>query len=247
MQVPITTLSWNIERLTRVLGDLAKAGEAAKLFRRIRDAHGRLVTLVEDMLSLAKLQEGAFVVARRPTQLSEVVRKALRSIEGEALRRNVHLQRSADPRKIPLTLGDPERLTQVVGNLLSNAVKYTPRGGTVRVSLRQTQEIAPPTVVTRRRQEATASRYVLCSVEDTGIGIPKDEQQNVFQQFFRGRKAVATNEGGTGLGLFLVRTIIEQHEGAIWFTSREGYGTTFFFTVPIVNPYAGEASTNPRR
>lgn len=238
MQVPITTLSWNIDRLSRVLGDTAKTSEVAKLLRRMKEANMRLVALVEDMLNLTKLQEGALVVARRPTQLTEVVRKAVRGIESEALRRGVDLKWFADPRKIPLTLGDPGRLYQVVLNLLSNAVKYTPRGGTVRVSVRLTREIAPPTVVTARRREATASAYVLCRIEDTGIGIPADEQPNVFQQFFRGRKAVATNEGGTGLGLFLVRTIVEEHEGAIWFTSREGYGSTFYFTIPVVNPYA---------
>lgn len=247
MQVPITTLSWNIERLGRILGEVANDREVAKLLERIREANHRLVTLVEDLLNLAKLQEGAFVVARRPMQLSEVVRKATRTIEREALQRGVQLQWSADPRKIPLTLGDPDRLYQVVLNLLSNAVKYTPRGGTVRVSLRRSNEIAAPLTASARRVEGKASGYVLCSVEDTGIGIPKDEQSRVFQQFFRGRKAVATNEGGTGLGLFLVRTIVEQHGGAIWFTSREGYGTTFYFTIPIVNPYGGETPENSRR
>lgn len=238
MQVPITTLSWNVERLIRLLGETASVGEVAKLLQRLREANARLVTLVEDLLNLTKLQEGAFLIARRPTQMTEVVRRALRGIEAEATRRGVEIQWSADPRRTPLTLGDPERLFQVVLNLLSNAVKYTPRGGQIHVTVRETAEISPPQVAAAHQEgEGHASSYVLCSIEDTGIGIPKDEQSHMFQQFFRGRKAVASNEGGTGLGLFLVRTIVEQHDGAIWFSSREGHGTTFFFTIPVVNPY----------
>lgn len=236
MQVPITTLSWNVERLARILTE-TEAADVQKVLQRIIEANGRLVTLVEDLLNLAKLHEGAFVVEHRPLQLPEVVRKALRTIENQALTRGLALELRVEPGQIPLTMGDPERLTQVVINLLSNAIKYTPRGGRVRVTLRRANELAPPTVTAARGAEAGAARYVLCSVEDTGIGIPKDEQARVFQQFFRGRKALASREGGTGLGLFLVRTIVEQHGGAIWFTSREGYGSTFFFTIPIVNPY----------
>ncbi len=236
MQVPITTLSWNLDRLTRTLGDTATTAEVEKILRRIREANLRLVALVEDMMNLAKLQEGAFVVARRPVQLTEVVRRALRQVETEAFRRSVAVGWAAEPRIVPLTLGDPERLSQVVANLLGNSVKYTPRGGEVRVSLRVTTERAPPTVILERPPRE-ASAYVLCTIEDTGIGIPRDEHPYVFQQFFRGRKAVASNESGTGLGLFLVKTIIEQHDGAVWFTSREGYGTTFYFTIPIMHPY----------
>lgn len=247
MQVPITTVSWNLDRLTRVLGDTATQEDVAKVLHRLREANERLVTLVEDLLNLAKLHEGAFLITRRPTQLAEVVRRALRGIEAESLRRGVGITWSADTRNISLTLGDPERLYQVVLNLLSNAVKYTPRGGQVRVHLRETMELAPPQVIAARGVAPTSTQYVLCAVEDTGIGIPQDEQTSVFQQFFRGRKAVASNEGGTGLGLFLVRTIVEQHGGAIWFTSREGHGTTFFFTIPVVNPYDREKTASPRR
>lgn len=240
MQVPITTLAWNTERLTRVLGERAKERDVARVLDRVRDANDRLVTLVEDLLNLAKLQEGAFLVARRPMQLTEVIRRAVRTIEREAEERGVTVRLVANPSEIPLTLGDPDRLYQVAINLLSNAVKYTPRGGQATITLRQTEEIAPPTVAAARGPEAVAARYVLCTVQDTGIGIPKDEQPKIFQQFFRGRKAVATDEGGTGLGLFLVRTIIEEHGGAVWFRSREGYGTTFYFTIPVANPYDGE-------
>jgi len=238
MQVPITSLSWNMERLEKVLGEDVKKPDVAKIIKRISEANTRLVTLVEDLLNVAKMQEGAFLVAKRPMQLVEVVRRALRTNEREAQKRGVTVKWSADSAQIPLTIGDPERIYQVTVNILSNAVKYTPRGGTVTVTVRKTPEIAPATVVHGVPDNKIKADYVMCSIEDTGIGIAKDEQQNVFTQFFRGQKAVATDESGTGLGLFLVKRIIEQHDGAIWFSSREGYGSTFFFTLPVLDPYA---------
>jgi signal transduction histidine kinase len=237
MQVPITSLSWNMERLVKVLGEDAVKPDVAKILKRISEADTRLVTLVEDLLNVAKMQEGAFLVAKRPMQLVEVVRRALRTNEREALKRGVVVKWSADSAQIPLTIGDPERIYQVTVNILSNAVKYTPRGGTVTVTVRKTQEIAPATVAHGIPDNKIKADYVMCSVEDTGIGIAKDEQQNIFTQFFRGQKAVATDESGTGLGLFLVKRIIEQHDGAIWFSSREGYGSTFFYTLPVMDPY----------
>lgn len=235
--MPITALSWNIERLSKVLGEAVDKPDVAKILKRIGEANMRLVTLVEDLLNVAKMQEGAFLVAKRPMQMVEVMRRALRTNEREALKRGVTVKWQADASQVPLTVGDPERIYQVAVNILSNAVKYTPRGGAVTVTVRKTNEIAPATVATAIPQEKIKAEYVLCSIEDTGIGISKEEQKNVFTQFFRGQKAVASDESGTGLGLFLVKKIIDQHDGAIWFTSREGYGTTFFFTIPVLDPY----------
>ena len=237
IQVPITSLTWNTERLTKVMGDMAQKPEVAKILKRMSEANTRLVTMVEDLLNVAKMQEGAFLVAKRPMQIVEVMRRALRTNEREAMKRGVTIKWLADASQVPLTIGDPERVHQVAVNILSNAVKYTSRGGTVTVTVRKTNEIAPATVQTGISEEKIKAEYVMCSIEDTGIGIPKDEQKNVFTQFFRGQKAVATDESGTGLGLFLVKKIIEEHDGAIWFTSREGYGTTFFFTIPVLDPY----------
>lgn len=241
MQVPISVLSWNMGRLNRVLGDVVERADVRRILDRLSEANVRLITLVEDLLNLAKLHEGAFRVYLRPIQLTEIARRCLKSIEREAERRGVTLSWSWDQAQIPLTRGDPSRLAEVLANLLSNGVKYTPRGGRVAISIRPSNELAPPTVplpVGKARE----GRYLLVSVEDTGIGVPKDEQVKVFQQFFRGRKAFAGGEGGTGLGLYLVRQIVEQHGGIAWFTSREGYGSTFFFTLPVAEPYAEGAA-----
>ncbi len=251
MQVPISVLGWNLDRLRRLLGGMAERSDVERILERLLEANLRLTTLVEDLLNLTKLQAGAFRVHPRPLQLTEVIRRCLRAAEREAERRRVRLAWSWEPGKIPLTRGDPNRLYEVIINLVSNGVKYTPRGGTVTVRLRRTRELAPPLVSLPSGRIRTGD-YVLVAVEDTGIGIPKEEQSKVFQQFFRGRKALATSEGGTGLGLYLVRTIVEQHGGIVWFTSREGYGTTFFFTLPVAEPWdtskpAAESSSSQRR
>lgn len=244
MQVPISVLGWNLDRLRRLLGEAAKQRDVGRVLERLIEANLRLTTLVEDLLNLSKLQEGAFRVTPRPVQLTEVVRRAIRSVEPEAERRGITVQWTWKASEIPLTRGDPVRLYEVVLNLLSNGVKYTPRGGTVTVSLRPTKELAPPLVpLPAGKQRAGA--FVGVAVEDTGIGIPKEEQPKVFQQFFRGRKALAASEGGTGLGLYLVRTIVEQHGGMVWFASREGHGTTFFFSIPVADAYAEENGAKP--
>ena len=239
MQVPISVLGWNLDRLRRVLGSSADGGDLGRVLERLFEANIRLTTLVEDLLNLEKLQRGAFRVHLRPVQLTEVVRKALQTAEREAERRGVTLSWSWKTGDIPLTRGDLMRLHEVVQNLVGNGIKYTPRGGHVTVKIRRTSEVAPAAVplLPNVRREGD---FVLVSVEDTGMGIPAEEQPRVFQQFFRGRKALSAAEGGTGLGLYLVRTIVSQHGGMTWFTSREGHGSTFFFTLPVAEPY-GEA------
>lgn len=245
MQIPITTLSWNIDRLTRILGERANERDTARILSRLRDANERLVTLVEDLLNLAQLHEGSFTMAPRMIQIPETVRRAVRQAEEEARQQGITLRWRASSQDIPLTMADPERMHQVLVNLLNNAIKYTPRGGSVTVTTRTTNEIAPATVMSAQHS-ASSDTYILCEVKDTGIGIPEDEKAGIFQQFFRGRKAVASDRGGTGLGLYLVKTIVEQHQGAIWFTSREGFGSAFSFTIPVISPYNDKQKTTRR-
>jgi signal transduction histidine kinase len=120
--------------------------------------------------------------------------------------------------------GDRDRLEQVLGNLLENAVKYSPDGSDISVSVETNDE------------------DVITSVSDRGIGIPADELGQVFERFHRGRQVSSTNYGGLGLGLYISKQIVERHGGSIWVESKEGQGTTFYFSLPAA---VGEAAAQP--
>ena len=115
----------------------------------------------------------------------------------------------------PIVTGDRDRLIQVVSNLVNNAVKYSPDGGTVTISSR------------------AEGAFALLTVSDTGLGIPPDEIAHVFERFRRVRSGAAQAIAGTGLGLTIVKQIVEMHGGKIWVESAVGHGSAFHFTVPL--------------
>jgi signal transduction histidine kinase len=114
---------------------------------------------------------------------------------------------------------DPERIEQVLDNLLSNAFKYSPEDGPVRVTLRESAE----------------AHMAELSVADRGIGIPAQQQARIFERFERADNSRAYGIGGTGLGLYLSRALVEGHGGCIWFESVEGQGSTFFVLLPLAS------------
>ncbi len=114
---------------------------------------------------------------------------------------------------------DPRRIEQVLSNLIGNAIKYSPEGGPIEISIREDVE----------------TDAALISVRDSGIGIPAHQQSLVFGRFARADNARAYGIGGTGLGLYLCRELIERHGGRTWFESAEGQGSTFFIALPLAS------------
>jgi signal transduction histidine kinase len=175
----------------------------------------RLLSLVDDLLLMTQIQSGGV-----PLQLGKVILADLIARSGEAAKpfaasKGIDLEIDIEPGIA--AEGDAVRLGQVIDNLVSNAIKYTPKGGGVAVSMTHTADTATITVT------------------DTGIGIPKDEQDRVFGRFFRTSNARHAGIEGTGLGLAITRGIIEAHGGTIGFDSIEGTGTTFLFTLPLAH------------
>ena len=145
--------------------------------------------------------------------LGALIRDSVQALEEIASKRQIAIQVDIDDR-LGLIVADAERLTLVVDNLVSNAVKYNRDGGTMWV------------------KAAGEPNYVEVSIRDTGIGIPSEDMDRVFDRFFRSRLGVEQKIEGSGLGLAIVQTIIQEHQGRIWVESEENEGTTFTFVLP---------------
>ncbi|WP_367322612.1 ATP-binding protein [Streptomyces sp. HUAS ZL42] len=174
----------------------------------------RLRALIEDLLTLSRIESGAFSSKREPIDLRRLVASAADAMKPTAEAASVTLETHCPERPLVLE-GDGEQLDRVLMNLLSNAVKFTPQGGTVSVRA--------------DRQDGEA----VLSVSDTGIGIPAKEQEKLFTRFFRASNATDAAIPGTGLGLTIVRTIVANHGGDMYVHSEEGQGTTITARLPI--------------
>lgn len=173
----------------------------------------RLLKLVGDLLLTAQVGAGRFPVDRVDTDLAAVVRASVESAGPAAERAGVRLEARlpAEPLRIGI---DPQRMGQAIDNLLSNAVKFTPRGGSVTVSVQGGEE-------------------AVVRVRDSGIGIPEDERSQMFARFFRASTATRNAVPGVGLGLVITRAIVIAHGGCLTFESEEGVGTEFRIALPL--------------
>ena len=172
----------------------------------------RINRLIGDMLDLDRMESGRMSMRSGNVDINEVLTEALARAGTAAA--TVEFKADFDPR-LPIVAGDRDRLIQVVSNLVNNAVKYSPDGGTVTLSTRG------------------EGGFALVSVTDTGLGIPPDEIGHVFERFRRVRSGAAQSIPGTGLGLTIVKQIVEMHGGKIWVESAVGHGSAFHFTIPL--------------
>jgi len=197
--------------LNRIDGPLTELQEAD--LRTIYHSGLHLLGLINDILDLSKIEAGYLELRREACALSPLIQEALDSCAALALERPIALQEEV-PADLPLVDADPTRVRQILLNLLSNAIRYTERG---------------QVVVRARLQEGE----VVVSVRDTGVGIPPDQLDRVFEPFRQASQALGAQGMGTGLGLAISRRLVEMHGGRIWVESEVGRGSTFFFTLPI--------------
>jgi signal transduction histidine kinase len=183
----------------------------------------RLVELIDDLLDVTRLQGGRLEVHQEPHDLVALVRRVIRRMGVMTDHREVKIMAAADP---VIACVDAPRIEQVVSNLVSNAIKYSPNGGEVTVEVREDE----------------AASDAIIAVRDHGIGIPAAQQPQVFGRFARADNAREMGIGGTGLGLYLSRELVERHGGRVWFESAEGKGSTFYVALPLRKD---DADTDP--
>ncbi|MFO7273039.1 MAG: GAF domain-containing protein [Sphaerobacter thermophilus] len=217
LKTPLTTVKGYGQLLLRFLKQPTLDREhLIKLATHLRDQTDRFETLVNDLLDVSRIQQGRLALRPQPTELTELARSVLARFEQSPDRTPAHRLVLDAPEPIH-GVWDPVRLDQVLTNLISNALKYSPDGGEVRLSVR------------RHGDEAELA------VSDEGIGISASEQAQLFQPFSRTVRA-RLEMGGTGLGLFISRQIVEQHGGTITLESTEGVGSTFTVRLPLTPP-----------
>ncbi|MGQ9567790.1 MAG: ATP-binding protein [Anaerolineae bacterium] len=173
-----------------------------------------LAQMVQELLELSRIESGQVPLKVRPVDVADVIVPPAERLRSLAERAGLHMAFDL-PEGLPPVLADPERLGQVVTNLVHNAIKFTPAGGRIRITARQ------------------VGRAVQVSVEDTGVGIPAEDLDRIFERFYKADRS--RSGGGTGLGLAIAKHIVQAHGGRIWAQSAEGRGSTFFFTLPVAD------------
>jgi len=237
LKAPLGTTKWSLEMLkSKKPGQLNQ--DQLELVDQIYRGNERLLVLVRDLLNLAKLQEGKFEIEPKPIQFSKVISDVVDGFRLEAERKKIKLQWSRSKKSLPNVLADPNRVAQVATNLVSNAVKYTPENGKVIIALKKTsgsqlKKISDQLDTANISHADNKKGYLVFSVQDTGIGISRDDQKKLFSKFFRSSKVLKSKAEGTGLGLYITKSIVDLHQGDIWFTSQLGQGSTFYFSLPI--------------
>lgn len=217
LRTPVTSIK-GYTQLSKMLikeGDLTTSEEYLDI---ALDQIDRMSRLILELLDVSRIETGRLEIRREPIAWANFVRDIVHHHHTSVSDRRFHLSVPDDNKVV---VGDRDRLEQVLGNLLENAVKYSPDGSDVTVTV-----------------DDKGDSFVT-AVCDRGIGIPSDELAQVFERFHRGRHVSSTNYGGLGLGLYITKQIIERHGGTIWVDSKEGQGTTFYFSLPAEERAAG--------
>ena len=210
LRTPLTPLKGFLSALLQgTVEDSPKARE--EYYRIMLNQTSRLERLITDLLEVSRIESGKPVVDARPVELTSLIAEHIAEHSGGEEARVV-LRSPGDP---VLVHADPFRVGQVVANLVSNALKYSPPQSPVEVS------------VIRDGEQA------IISVRDQGEGIPLSEQDRVFDRFHRVDSGMTRRTGGTGLGLYIAKRLVEAMAGRLWLMSRPGEGSTFSFSLPL--------------
>jgi signal transduction histidine kinase len=214
LRTPLSAIKWSLKMiLDGDLGPLPK--EQADFLRKALLSNERLIHLVNDLLDVTRIEEGRFIYKSEEKEIAKIVETVFNSYLDLAKEKEISLELEKLKDEFPLIRVDEEKIKLAVQNLIENAMIYTLPKGKVKVTM------------------DIKNGDFFFSVQDTGIGIPKEVQERIFTKFFRASNAAKIDTEGSGLGLFITKNIIEAHGGKIGFESEEGKGTTFYFTIPI--------------
>jgi two-component system phosphate regulon sensor histidine kinase PhoR len=188
----------------------------------LQEAHReseRMMGLINEILDFSKIQSGNFLVETEPVRVAGVLKRAVRSLQSVAARDEIFLL-SAHGRDVPQIIGSVEKLTQAVINLISNSLKFTPKKGLISVGAQIVRNGDVP-------------EAIVVTVTDSGMGIRADEVDKIWEKYKQSKNKSLRGGGGTGLGLYIVRQVVEAHGGEVSVASIEGVGTSMVLRLPV--------------
>jgi len=211
LRTPLTNLKWATEFL---LGRQDLTKEEREYYSIIKENSKRLENLLNDLLIVARLKEDGVFKIQEKFSLNELIEEVIRGQKAFADASNIQIE-TENLEKPVLLATNRTMLKTILENLINNAITYNKPQGKVKISLRK------------------EPKRVIIAIEDTGIGISKQEKKYLFQKFFRGSKAAQINTRGTGLGLYITKEVAKKLGGRIWFKTKLNKGSTFFVSLPI--------------
>jgi len=216
MRGPLTTINWNAEMLLQSQAD-GLSEMQKKYIQELYNASKRTVHLTNDILTVSELELGRMPFKPEKLSLPKIAKRVLEDYDHKLADNKINFKEvySGD---LPEIVTDLFLLKTVFNELISNAINYTPPEGTITMTI---------------STDPTRTNTFLIAIADTGYGIPKDEQEKIFSKMYRATNAKTKVMGGTGLGLYIIKLILQLNGGEIWFTSEENKGTTFNISIPF--------------
>ncbi len=214
LRTSLTAMKWIFKMLVdKDLGELTP--EQKEYIEKMYERNERMIKLVGGMLAANKKEEMELECVFKAEDIIRLIENIVFDFSGEAYKNHVEIILEKPEEKIPHVRVDDDMMRIVFQNLLENAIKYTDGDGKVFISIKPQKD------------------FVEISIRDNGIGIAPEDQEKIFDKYFRAKNAETRMPAGTGIGLFTTKHIIDRHGGNIWFESEEDKGTTFHFTIPI--------------
>lgn len=215
LRTPLTGIKWSLAAVQRSLGEKVAEKEKELILQSLASTE-RMIALVNDFLNVVRIEEGRITYVFQPHNIRKFVKETAEMFAKSIEEKNIDFGLSVDDKAPEEIVFDDEKITIVLQNLLENAIKFTPPKEKISLSVR------------------CREGKILFAISDNGIGIPEDERDKIFRKFSMASNAIMYEGGkGIGLGLYLSKNIVEAHGGEINFTSEEGKGSVFYFSIPL--------------
>lgn len=224
LRTPISAISWFTEMLLN--GDAGQLNKEQKEhLQQVYQSNGRMAELVTSLLYVSQLELGSLLIKPEPVDIVKISHTVLfDELSKHQGTKQLTITENYDPQLTKISL-DPEITKTILQNLFINAIKYTPAKGSITVSILSSGQVIDESVYNEKEG-------ILLKVNDTGYGIPKAETDKIFTKLFRGSNARQKEPDGTGLGLYIIQSILNEVGGKVWFESEENKGSTFFVWLP---------------